>query len=203
MAEIQIAVINKIPSVIGDVKCIVADNSDYFVRFSFDDQWAAGTKTVYFVLDNGFAYPPVIMESDIVEIPRQTRGGVNRRLYIGVEQGGIRTSRGIGLSVYSSITDMIDDEAVQPGPSLWEDIVSRLETLEESGVPTDKIEEAVGDYLAKNPIESVKPGNALEMIGDTLNVITTDEAEQDNTLPITSAGVHTIVGNISAILDTI
>ena len=47
-------------------------------------------------------------------------------------------------------------------------------------------------------------GNALELTDDgVLNVITTDEAEQDNTLPITSSGVHTIVGNIGAILDTI
>lgn len=48
------------------------------------------------------------------------------------------------------------------------------------------------------------PGNALELTDDgTLNVKTTDEAETDNTLPITSSGVHTIVGNIGAILDTI
>lgn len=36
-----------------------------------------------------------------------------------------------------------------------------------------------------------------------LSVNTTDQMEQDNTLPITSAGVHTVVGNIGAILDTI
>lgn len=48
------------------------------------------------------------------------------------------------------------------------------------------------------------PGNALELTPDgILDVQTTDYAEQDNTLPITSSGVHTIVGNIGAILDTI
>lgn len=36
-----------------------------------------------------------------------------------------------------------------------------------------------------------------------LKVNTTDEAESDNTLPITSAGVHTIVGNIEALLEII
>lgn len=46
-------------------------------------------------------------------------------------------------------------------------------------------------------------GNALELINGILNVKTTDVAEADNTLPITSSGVHTIVGNIGAILDTI
>lgn len=51
---------------------------------------------------------------------------------------------------------------------------------------------------------SFTAGHALAFHDDgTLNVVTADGAEQDNTLPITSAGVHTIVGNISALLDTI
>ena len=62
-------------------------------------------------------------------------------------------------------------------------------------------------YLEDNPIEgggvAFETGNALEMVDGVLHVVTTDEAEEDNTLPITSSGVHTIVGNISAILDTI
>lgn len=36
-----------------------------------------------------------------------------------------------------------------------------------------------------------------------LGVNTTDEAEADNTLPITSAGVHTQLGNIEILLGTI
>ena len=36
-----------------------------------------------------------------------------------------------------------------------------------------------------------------------LNVNTADEVEQDNTLPITSAAVHTTVGNIEELLKTI
>lgn len=50
---------------------------------------------------------------------------------------------------------------------------------------------------------SFSPGNALELKNGILNVLTTDEAEEDNTLPITSAGVNSIVGNIGALLDTI
>ena len=46
-------------------------------------------------------------------------------------------------------------------------------------------------------------GNALELVDGVLNVKTTDNAEADNTLPITSSGVNAIVGNIGAILDTI
>lgn len=73
-------------------------------------------------------------------------------------------------------------------------------------IPSE-ISEAVEKYLNKNPVDggvNFTPGNALELTDDgTLNVRTTNEAEIDNTLPITSAGVHTIVGNIGAIIDTI
>lgn len=46
-------------------------------------------------------------------------------------------------------------------------------------------------------------GPTLRLDGNTLNVNTTDAAEQDNTLPITSAGVYKEVGNINALLATI
>lgn len=46
-------------------------------------------------------------------------------------------------------------------------------------------------------------GETLELDNGVLNVKTTNAAERDNTLPITSSGVYTIVGNIGAVLDTI
>lgn len=48
-------------------------------------------------------------------------------------------------------------------------------------------------------------GNGLQINEDTgaIEVVTTNDAEQDNTLPITSAGVHTIVGNIDVLLSLI
>lgn len=47
-------------------------------------------------------------------------------------------------------------------------------------------------------------GETLKVVdGRTLEVNTTDDANQDNTLPITSAGVFTITGNIEALLGTI
>ena len=43
----------------------------------------------------------------------------------------------------------------------------------------------------------------LKMKDGILSVNTTNEMEQDNTLPITSAGVFATVGNIEALLKTI
>ncbi len=83
-------------------------------------------------------------------------------------------------------------EPVDVEPPVLEEILTRLDLLEQSTNTGGS-----GGGVA------FRPGNALELKGGTLNVLTTDEAEEDNTLPITSAGVHTIVGNIGAILDTI
>lgn len=47
-------------------------------------------------------------------------------------------------------------------------------------------------------------GHGLRVTGgNTLEVDTAEEAEQDNTLPITSAAVYTTVGNIEILLETI
>lgn len=192
MPEILITVRDKLPVLSGDVKALVTDNSDYTIRFTFDEQWEDGAKTVYFVRSNGYVYEPVKTVDDTVSVPIQHDAGLMTRLLIGVQQGNIKTSRPCALAIYPSVADIIEDDAVQPDPSLWENFMKRLERLEKSGGGGS------GGGVA------FEVGNALELTDDgVLNVITTDEAEQDNTLPITSSGVHTIVGNIGAILDTI
>lgn len=54
-------------------------------------------------------------------------------------------------------------------------------------VSKDDIREAVEEYMKKNPVE----------------VKTTDVVEKDNTLPVTSAGVYTVCGNIEALLQAL
>lgn len=48
-----------------------------------------------------------------------------------------------------------------------------------------------------------KTDETLKLENGILSVNTTDKMEQDNTLPITSAGVYATVGNIEALLKTI
>ena len=74
----------------------------------------------------------------------------------------------------------------------------------ESDLP---LPEVSGGGLSWNQI-SGKPfntidGNTLVNRSGTLCVNTTDNAEQDNTRPITSSGVHVICGNINALLQAI
>ena len=206
MPEIIIAVQNKLPILAGTVQSIVAGNSDYTIRFLFDDQWEEGEKTVYFVRSNGYAYAPVKTVDGVVQVPVQTDVNLMSQLLIGVRQGEVKTSRPCGIAVYPAISNVIKDDAVQPNESLWEMVLDRLDELEKNGVSETQIAAAVEKYLEEHPIDSgidFEPGNALELVGGVLNVKTTDDAEADNTLPITSSGVNMIVGNIGAILDTI
>lgn len=99
-----------------------------------------------------------------------------------------------------------------------EEIKEKLDYLESIQDP-DAIKNAVDDYLKQNPpsggiteipiathdtIGGIKIGNNLRISGDgVLSVETADAAEQDNTLPITSAAVYTAVGNIEVRLSTI
>lgn len=53
------------------------------------------------------------------------------------------------------------------------------------------------------PVCKIGNGLKLDRETNTLSVDTTDKAEVDNTKPITSAGVNTIVGNIDALLKII
>ena len=65
--------------------------------------------------------------------------------------------------------------------------------------------------MAANLVEVPDPGGdadfktnkTLIMKDGVLSVNTTDQMEQDNTLPITSASVYATVGNIEALLKTI
>ena len=102
---------------------------------------------------------------------------------------------------------------------------------EDGAVTEEQIASAVEDYMAEHPVEvtdivktvngispdengnveiPVSGGNADFQVGETLklengilSVNTTNNMEQDNTLPITSAGVFATVGNIEALLKTI
>lgn len=87
---------------------------------------------------------------------------------------------------------------------------------DKSAIATQVTEEAVEVILTEVtgggsvPIAS-KESPGVVAVGENLkisetgalSVDTTDVAEEDNTKPITSSGVNTIVGNIGAILETI
>lgn len=68
----------------------------------------------------------------------------------------------------------------------------------------DEVEKLIDDIkdLVADGIE-IQVDETLRLENGVLSVNTTDLMEQDNTLPITSAGVYATVGNIEALLKTI
>ena len=74
----------------------------------------------------------------------------------------------------------------------------------ESGLPLPDVSGGGGSWsqISGKPFDTID-GNTLVNRSGTLCVNTTDDAEQDNTRPITSSGVHVICGNINALLQTI
>lgn len=70
----------------------------------------------------------------------------------------------------------------------------------------NNLEDHLNNFEGVNPATTeklgvIKVGNNLEITEDgVLSVTTTNEAEKDNTKPITSAGVYTQVGNIEILL---
>lgn len=96
---------------------------------------------------------------------------------------------------------IIDKNAFKIGDGItpWKD-------LEYIGLNQEDLAKAIEDYLEKNPPSGgvqFKPDNTLILKDGVLSVNTTNDMEQDNTLPITSAGVFATVGNIEALLKTI
>lgn len=109
--------------------------------------------------------------------------------------------------VYQIIPRPKPDDYVEPEEVLlWHELDARIKELEQNGVSEEQIGAAVEKYLEDHPIEGgiiFETDDTLRLENGILSVNTTDQMEQDNTLPITSAGVYTTVGNIEALLKTI
>lgn len=86
----------------------------------------------------------------------------------------------------------------------YEALEKRMEELENN--LDEQVESSIEEYLKENPIGGgveFETDNTLTLKDGILSVNTTNDMEQDNTLPITSAGVYATVGNIEALLKTI
>lgn len=88
----------------------------------------------------------------------------------------------------------------------YETLEKRMKIIEENGVSEEQLSKAVKKYLDENPIDTgvdFETDKTLILKDGILSVNTADVVEEDNTLPVTSAAVHVVVGNVGAILDTI
>ena len=190
--DIEMKVQEKMAYHAGGQSMMVCDNADYELVLDLDEEWEAyETVTVLFTLPAYHGTIEVLCTDGRCKIPVVQTPGVLR---IGVTAGAeLHTTRWMEINVLPSIRTTAGRETAAVPPDVAQQIIERLDELEKGG----------GSGGGSGGV-AFEPGNALELTEDgVLNVRTTDEAEVDNTLPITSSGVHTIVGNIGAILDTI
>lgn len=87
----------------------------------------------------------------------------------------------------------INNNPPKPGPNgFWMIYNPGIGDYEESDIPLPE----GGDF-------GYQIGSGLKVTGNTLEVDTATDVEEDNTLPITSTAVYTTVGNIEILLGTI
>lgn len=159
------------------------------VSFLFDNSWDGFCKTV--VYRCGGVTKDETIDGDTGTIPPEVLEHSNFPLKIGVY--GTDAEKNVAVPTVSAEVgnvlpgaDPSGDESTDPSLPVWAQLQNRIDGL---------VKQEDGKYLETDHTLIVRDG--------ILGVNTTDVAEEDNTQPITSAGVHTVVGNIGAILDTI
>lgn len=114
--------------------------------------------------------------------------------------------------ITSEIDPTVPSWAKEPQKPVYSSEEIRLLSDETSPMLVDKLQEIVTALNSKvtpdQLREAVEPlsfetDETLTLKDGVLSVNTTDQMEQDNTLPMTSAGVYAQVGNIEALLKTI
>lgn len=216
LTTIHITVRSRVPT-ITEGEEVISHNSDYVIEFDFDEEWTDNYKTVYFVCEDG-SYQAVVMDGNSCGVPMLD--GEHRRIFVGVQAGAakkpsvLKTTCPCCLKVRDSIADLLGQPIPDPTPDVYQQIMALLEDIKQGEVSPEDIQKAVDNYLTENPISVdiattekagiVAVGKNLSITEDgVLSVDTTDSAEQDNTKPITSAGVNLVVGNINALLAII
>lgn len=216
LTTIHITVRDRVPTITAG-EDVISHNSDYVAEFEFDEEWQDKVKTVYFVCEDG-SYQAVVMSGNSCGVPMLD--GEHRRIFVGVQAGAVKkpsvlkTTRPCCLKVRDSIADLLGQPIPDPTPDVYQQIMALLEDIKQGEVSPEDIQNAVNKYLTENPISVdiattekagiVAVGKNLSITKDgVLSVDTTDNAEQDNTKPITSAGVNLVVGNINALLAII
>lgn len=193
MKEIEVIVNDKIAKHVG-CGFYVCDNSDFSVVFSFDEAWSAyNTKTARFKYNN--LYQDVVFSGNICPIP--IISGTNA-VEVGVYAGDLHTTTGAVIAARKSILDGKNTHDDPP-----EDVYNQLMDAINNAVSDEKIQEAVDRYMDENQLEVYTPGDNIRIEDGVISVLTTNDAEADNTRPMTSAGVYTQIGNINVLLETI
>lgn len=199
MPNINIVVRKKVATNVDDTEYICG-NSDFLIDFDFDAEWDAfDFKTARFI--SGSTYKDVVFQGKQCKMPVHAN---TNTILCGVFAGDLHTTTPAVVKSRKSIL------CGTGSPAAPEDDVyaQMMELLNKCRVP-DYSAEDEGKFLGikdgsmnwtKSGGISFETDETLSMKDGVLSVNTAKAVEKDNTLPITSAAVHTEVGNIEVLL---
>lgn len=163
------------------------------VQFEFGAGWEGRSRTVVFQAGD-LTKDVVLSQEDVATIPAEVVAAPVNSLRVGVygtkADGTALPTLWAELGRVYYAADPSGDESTDPSLPVWAQLQQQVDELKQSGGT------GVGGA-------SFKTDETLTLKNGILSVNTTDQMEQDNTLPITSAGVFATVGNIEALLKTI
>ena len=196
---------------------VEGSRGEVFVSLSLDSEWDGRAVTV--LCFNSFRIAPpiaVLWTGEPIEVPEEVLFTGDLRIgLIGVADDGRRVlptiwmPRGIPVHRSGGLSGVPAEETT---PELWEQVLSAVGSLSElATLDKSSIVAAINELYRTGGGGSGGGGggsfanidNTLRIKDGVLGVNTADKVEQDNTLPITSAAVHTTVGNIEVLLGTI
>ena len=211
---------------IVDTKSVPRKGSkDYLLlQFAFSSDWKDLDKVCY--LQKGDVSQPIDVVDNFVEVPEWFTEQDSFDVTLFGTNGGQEVPTNVVALKLEKSNTLWEQDAPEPQPSWLAKIIDLNNhppipgdngywllwdtdsgAYVESDLPLPEVSGGGGSGGSWNQI-SDKPfntidGNTLVNRSGTLYVNTTDNAEQDNTRPITSSGVHVICGNINALLQAI
>ena len=211
---------------IADTKSVPRKGSkDYLaLQFLFSSDWKDLDKICY--LQKGDVSQPIDVVDGIVEVPEWFTEQDSFDVTLFGKSGNQEVPTNVVALQLEKSNTLWEQDAPEPQPSWLAKVIDMNNhppvpgnkgywllwdtdsgAYVESDLPLPEVSGGGGSGGSWNQI-SDKPfntidGNTLVNRSGTLCVNTTDDAEQDNTRPITSSGVHVICGNINALLQAI
>lgn len=208
---------------IVDTKSVPRKGSkDYLgLQFTFSSDWKDLNKVCY--LQHGEVSQPIDVVDNLVEVPEWfteqdsfdvTLFGKNGNQEVPTNVVSLRLEKSNTLweqdapepqpSWIAKVIDLNNHPPVPGNNGYWLLWDTDRGAYVESDLPLPEASSGGGIWsqISGKPFNTID-GNTLVNRSGTLCVNTTDNAEQDNTRPITSSGVHVICGNINALLQAI
>ena len=211
---------------IVDTKSVPRKGSkDYLLlQFAFSSDWKDLDKVCY--LQKGDVSQPIDVVDNFVEVPEWFTEQDSFDVTLFGTNGGQEVPTNVVALQLEKSNTLWEQDAPEPQPSWLAKIIDLNNhppvpgdngywllwdtdsgAYVESDLPLPEVSGGGGSggswsQISDKPFNTID-GNTLVNRSGTMCVNTTDDAEQDNTRPITSSGVHVICGNINALLQAI